>query len=53
MKILADAYNNEDKADFYIFSLQLDTLKNSVNKGNTTIVLDKNNPIAKIFDGVK
>lgn len=53
MKILADAYNNEDKADFYLFSLQLDTLKNSINKGNTTIVLDKNNPIAQIFEGVK
>lgn len=53
MKVLADAYNNEDKADFYLFSLQLDTLKNSIKKGNTTIVLDKSNPIAQIFEGVK
>lgn len=52
MKILADAYNNEDKADFYLFSLQLDALEKSVKNGNTTIVIDKNNPIAKIFEGV-
>lgn len=51
MKILSEAYNDEDKADFYLFSLQLDAIKESVTKGNTTIFLDKNSPVAQIFQG--
>lgn len=51
MRILSDAYNDQAKADFYIFSLQLDTLKESVTNGNTTLFLDKDNPIAQIFNG--
>lgn len=53
MKILSDAYNDKAKADFYLFSLQLDTLKESVTNGNTTVFLDKDSPIAQIFSGVK
>ena len=53
MKILSDAYNDPSKADFYLYSLQLDALKESVTNGNTTIFLDKDSPIAQIFDGVK
>ena len=53
MKILSDAYNDPSKADFYLYSLQLDALKESVTNGNTTIFLDKASPIAQIFDGVK
>lgn len=53
MKILSDAYNDKAKADFYIFSLQLDTLKESVTHGNTTLFLDKDSPVAQIFSGVK
>ena len=49
MRILKDAYNNKDKAEFYNFILELDTIKKSVTKGNTTIFLDKDSPIAKIF----
>lgn len=37
MRILSDAYNDEGKADFYLFSLQLDTIKESVTNGNTTV----------------
>ena len=51
MSILSEAYNDEDKADFYLFSLQLDTLKESVMNGNTTIFLDADSPIAQIFEG--
>lgn len=51
MKILSEAYNDEGKADFYLFILSLDTLKEAVNSGNTTIFLDKDNPITKIFNG--
>lgn len=51
MKILSEAYNDEKKADFYLFSLQLDAIKESVTKGNTTVFLDKDSPVAEIFQG--
>lgn len=51
MRILSDAYNDEAKADFYLYALQLDALEESVVNGNTTIFLDGNNPIADIFQG--
>ena len=51
MRILSEAYNDADKADFYRFSLQLDTLKNSVTNGNTTLFLDAHSPVAEIFQG--
>ena len=50
MRILADAYNDEDKADFYLYSLQLDALRESVTNGNTTLFLDSDSPIAQIFE---
>lgn len=53
MRVLSEAYNDEEKADFYTFSLELDALKESVTNGNTTIFLDSNNPIAQIFNGVQ
>ena len=53
MRILSEAYNDEGKADFYLFSLQLDTIKESVTNGNTTIFLDKDSPLAQIFNGVQ
>lgn len=53
MRILSEAYNDEGKADFYLFSLQLDTIKESITNGNTTIFLDKDSPVAQIFEGVK
>lgn len=51
MSILSDAYNDRDKADFYLFTLSLDTAKESL-KNNTTLFLDKDSPIAQLFDGV-
>lgn len=51
MKILSDAYNDAEKADFYLFALQLDTLKQSVTNGNTTLFLDGSSPVAQIFNG--
>lgn len=51
MRILSEAYNDEEKADFYLFTLQLDALKESVTKGNTTLFLDENSPVAQIFQG--
>ena len=52
MRILSNAYNDPAKADFYLFSLQLDALRESVTNGNTTIFLDQDSPIASIFDGI-
>mgnify|MGYP002854847065 CR=1 FL=1 len=49
MKILSDAYNNEDKADFYNYIRSLDALKASLKGSNKTIMLDKNSEIAKIL----
>lgn len=51
MKILADAYNDEDKADFYLYTLSLDAAKTSLKKNQTTLFLDKDSPIAQIFSG--
>ncbi len=49
MKILSDAYNNKEKAEFYTFVRQLDAVKATLKGGDNTIVLDKNSPIAEIF----
>lgn len=51
MRILSDAYNNPEKADFYMYTLSLDAAKNSLKKGQTTLFLDADSPIAKIFQG--
>lgn len=53
MKILSKAYNNKNKADFYLFSKSLDTAKESLKGGKTTLFLDKNSPIAQIFQGTE
>ena len=49
MKIMADAYNDPAKADFYSFTRSLDALKNSIQGGNKTIILDKDSPLTQIF----
>lgn len=52
MKILSDAYNDPEKAEFYLFVRSLDTVKASLSNGQTTLFLDKDSPIAEIFQGV-
>ena len=49
MRILSDAYNNPEKADFYSFVRQLDAMKTTLANGDGTIVLDKDSPIAELF----
>ena len=49
MRILSDAYNDEDKADFYRFVRQLDAMKATLKNQGNTIVLDKDSPIAELF----
>lgn len=50
MKILSDAYNDPDKADYYLFVRQLDAAKKSLVNGNTTLFLDSDSPLASIFE---
>jgi len=52
MKILQNAYNSAEKADFYEYARGLDALKESLkNAKNKTIILDKNSELAKILQG--
>ena len=52
MRLLAEAYNSQDKQDFYEFILALDALKASLTGENKTIILDQNSDLAKILMGV-
>ena len=49
MEIMASAYNDESRADFYSYIRSLDAIKNAVKGGDKTIILDKDSPIAQIF----
>ena len=51
MRLLAEAYNSEDKKDFYEFTLALDALKQSLTGNEKTIILDENSALAKILTG--
>ena len=51
MKILKEAYNTEEKADFYNYIRSLDALKASLAGGNKTILLDKDSELARILYG--
>lgn len=51
MKILADAYSDEDKTDFYSYVRSLDALKTSMRGEDKTIILSADSPIAQAFAG--
>lgn len=51
MKILANAYSDESKQEFYSFVRSLDALKASMIGENKTVVLSEDSPIAQIFEG--
>ena len=50
MRILSDAYNDPDKAQFYNFVRGLDSLEALAN-GDSTIILDKDSEYARILYG--
>lgn len=50
MKILAQAYGEESRSDFYSFVRSLDALKKSMSGENKTVILSSESPIAKIFE---
>ena len=49
MRILSDAYNDPDKADFYIFLRSLDAAKKTMTGNSKTLIIDETSPIAQIF----
>ena len=51
MQTLQEAYNTEDKANFYNFLRSLDAVKASLKGSNKTVILDKNSEIARILYG--
>ena len=51
MRMLAAAYDTDDKKDFYEFTLALDALKKSLNGTEKTIILDENSALAQILTG--
>ena len=51
MRLLAEAYNSEDKKDFYEFTLALDALKKSLTGDEKTVILDADSELAKLLMG--
>ena len=51
MRILSEAYNTEEKQEFYSFVRSLDALRESMKGDNKTVVLSADSPIAQIFAG--
>ena len=51
MKILAQAYGEEDRSEFYSFVRSLDALKTSMKGEDKTVILSEDSPIAQIFEG--
>jgi len=52
MKILSEAYNTADRAEFYTFVRALDAAKKSM-KGEKTLILSSDSPLAEIFNKVE
>ena len=51
MRMLAAAYDTDEKKDFYEFILALDALKQSLTGSEKTIILDADSDLAKILAG--
>jgi len=49
MRILSDAYNDPDKAEFYNFVRSLDAAKISLKNQGNVLFLSKDSPLAQIF----
>ena len=52
MKLLAQAYDTQEKKDFYEFTLALQALKDSLNGDEKTIILDEDSALAQILMGM-
>ena len=51
MRMLAAAYDSNDKKDFYEFTLALDALKSSLDGTEKTVILDGSSSLAQILMG--
>ncbi len=51
MKILAQAYGEEERSEFYSFVRGMDALRKSMTGDNKTVILPEDSPIAQIFAG--
>ena len=51
MKILAEAYRDEERQEFYSFVRSLDALEKSMKGEDKTVILSAYSPIAQIFAG--
>ena len=51
MRLLAEAYDTDDKKEFYEFTLALDALKQSLTGMEKTVILDGNSELAQILTG--
>ena len=51
MRLLAEAYDTQEKKEFYEFNLALDALKKSLTGKEKTVILDGNSELAKILMG--
>ena len=49
MRILSEAYNDPEKADFYLFLRSLDAAKITMAGENKTLIINETSPIAQIF----
>ncbi|MDD6022907.1 MAG: protease modulator HflC [Oscillospiraceae bacterium] len=52
MRLLAEAYDTDDKKEFYEFTLALDALQKTLDGDEKTIILSKDSPLAQILMGV-
>ena len=52
MRMLAAAYDTDDKRSFYEFMMALDALQASLNGTEKTVILDGNSDLAKILMGI-
>ncbi len=51
MRLLASAYDTEDKKDFYEFTRALEALKSSLTGDEKTVILDSESPLGKLLAG--
>ena len=51
MRLLAAAYDSDDKKDFYEFTIALDALQQSLTGEEKTIILDADSALARILSG--
>ena len=53
MRLLAEAYNTDDKKEFYEFTLALDALEKSLTGSEKTVILDADSELAQILMGAQ